>query len=137
MSNRLKIMIGAGAGLVLCVVCSLGAFAVVWMATQGFADVGNGLMESMRDEDYEGMWQTFHPNLKEEVLSAELLWNDFERQQLIPATWTFSFREVGEDGVGRLNGPVTFQNGFEGEVFILLEEVEGEWLVTSFALQAR
>ena len=133
MSRNQKIILAGAIGAGLCLLCSLIAIAIPFFATADTTDVGHKLMAGLRDEDYEAVWDTLHPDLQAELGSyTQLVLAVATINQ--PAEWTISEQDTNS-GETVLRGRVTFDDGSQGLLVIVLEQAGDEWLVTSFTIR--
>jgi hypothetical protein len=130
--SKLGLILGIGGGaLVLCVAFFLILFLVVLKATAPAADVGQAFMEALKAGNYRSAYAMCTADLKSEMGSADDLGALLETNDAVPDDWSFTSRNV-ENDQAQLLGTGTFSGGREADIEIVLDKVDGEWLVSGF-----
>jgi hypothetical protein len=97
--------------------------------TQPFATAGDTFMTAVKAGNYQQAYNLCTPDLQKEVGSVSGLEQKVRGNQ--PAQWNWSNRS-NRDGVGYLDGPLTYTDGRKGSGHLTLTQVAGEWKISSF-----
>ena len=92
---------------------------------------GDDFMGALRDRQFDRAYALSTPALQREVGDAARMGAAIGIYQ--PAEWSWSTRSV-RNGVGRLEGAVTYSGGRSGSVRLQLEQVDGQWRVVAYRL---
>jgi len=92
---------------------------------------GDDFMGGLRDRQFERAHALMTPALQREVGDAASMGRSIGIYQ--PATWSWSTRSI-RNGVGRLEGAVTYGGGRSGRVRLRLQQVDGQWRVEAYGL---
>ncbi len=104
---------------------------VVFSLTQPVVDRGDAFMGALRGGNFEQAYSLSTPSLQQELGSAQGLAARIGTYR--PTEWSWSQRSI-RNGVGRVEGSATYQDGRRGTARLVFFEVDDEWRVASFAL---
>ena len=94
-------------------------------------DSGNRFMGALGDGDFPRAHALATPALQQQVGDPQSWGATIGRYQ--PAEWSWSQRSV-RNGIGRLEGSVTYRGGLAGRARLQLRQVDGQWRVASYSL---
>lgn len=122
--------------IILIVVGGLAAFGLLLFfilsrALGPLIDSGDRFMGALRDGDFQAAHALATPALQREVGDAGRWGATIGAWQ--PAEWSWSQRSV-RNGIGRLEGSVTFRGGNAGRAQLQLHQIDGEWRVAAYRL---
>ena len=122
--------------IVLLVVGGFGGFALLLFfilsrALGPLVESGDGFMGALRDGDFRRAHALATPELQREVGDAVRWGATIGVWQ--PAEWSWSQRSV-RNGIGRLEGSVTYRGGNNGRAVLRLHQVDGQWRVAAYSL---
>lgn len=106
-------------------------FFFVFAVTRPVVDTGDAFMNAFKAGNHQAAYALATPSLQRELGSAGTLAK--MTQDYRPSEWSWSQRQL-KNGVGRVEGGVTFSDGRRGSARIVLEQANGQWLVSSFQL---
>ena len=131
MSQRLRpwhiVLIVIGGVAVL----GLLLYFILSRALGPLVDSGDRFMGALRDGNFAAAHALATPELQREVGDPQGWGATIGRYQ--PAEWSWSQRSV-RNGVGRLEGSVTYRGGNNGRALLRLQQVNGEWRVAAYSL---
>lgn len=109
------------------------AFAIVTLVTaltRPVVDVADAFMTALKDGDFARASGHTTPALQRETGGA----GGFARGigAYRPATWSWSQRSI-RNGVGRVSGSVTYQNGTNGSVRLTMSQIDDNWRVEGYS----
>jgi hypothetical protein len=108
-----------------------GLYVILSWALGPMVQSGNDFMGALRDRQFDRAYALSSPALQREVGDAARMGAAIGIYQ--PAEWTWSTRSV-RNGVGRLEGAVTYNGGRSGSARLQLEQVDGQWRVVAYRL---
>jgi hypothetical protein len=109
----------------------LALYFILSRALGPMIDTGDRFMTALKAGDFAGAHALATPALQREVGEARQWGATIGNYQ--PAGWSWSQRSV-RNGVGRLEGSVTYRSGNEGRARLQLEQVDGQWRVGAYSL---
>jgi hypothetical protein len=117
-------------GVVAIAVLAGGIFLLVVSLTRPVVDVADAFMTALKDGDFASASSYTTPALQRETGGAE----GFARGIGVyrPATWSWSQRSI-RNGVGRVSGSVTYQNGANGSVRLTMSQIDDRWRVEGYS----
>lgn len=132
-SKRRWLLWVVGLGLLAAVIVAFVTIliAVISALTQPVVTAGDAFMTALKSSDSTQAYALCTPDLQKELGSVSGLASLVQPDQ--PAQWSWSSRSI-RNGVGRLEGSVTYASGGTGTVRLVLEQVDNEWKVESFSL---
>jgi len=108
-----------------------GLFLILSWALGPMVQSGDSFMAALRDRQFEQAFALTTPSLQREVGDAARMGGSIGNYQA--AEWSWSQRSV-RNGVGRLEGSVTYGAGRSGSVRLQLQQVDGQWRVEAYSL---
>lgn len=108
-----------------------GLFLILSWALGPMVRSGDDFMGALRDRQFERAYALSTPALQREVGDAARMGASIGTYQ--PADWSWSQRSI-RNGVGRLEGSVTYSGERSGRVRLQLREVDGQWRVEAYSL---
>jgi hypothetical protein len=108
-----------------------GLYAILSVALGPMAQSGDDFMGGLRDRQFDRAYALTTPALQREIGDAASMGRSIGGYQ--PADWSWSQRSV-RNGVGRLEGAVTYGGGRSGHVRLQLQQVDGQWRVEGYSL---
>ncbi len=108
-----------------------GLFLILSWALGPMVRSGDDFMGALRDRQFERAYALTTPALQREVGDAARMGGSIGTYQ--PADWSWSQRSI-RNGVGRLEGSVTYSGERSGRVRLQLREVDGQWRVEAYSL---
>ena len=92
---------------------------------------GDRFMTALRDGNFQQAHALATPALQRELGDPQRMGANVGRYQ--PGEWSWSHRQV-RNGIGSLEGSVTYRGGFDGRARLELNQVDGEWRVAAYRL---
>ena len=92
---------------------------------------GDDFMGGLRDGQFDRAYALATPSLQREIGDAASMGRSIGAYR--PAGWSWSQRSV-RNGVGRLEGAVTYSGGRSGHARLQLRQVDGQWRVEGYSL---
>ena len=108
-----------------------GLYAILSWALGPMVQSGDDFMAALRDRQFDGAYALTTPALQREVGDAARMGGSIGVYQ--PAEWSWAQRSV-RNGVGRLEGSVTYRGGQSGRAQLQLDQVDGQWRVSAYRL---
>ena len=108
-----------------------GLYAILSVALGPMVQGGDDFMGGLRDGQFDRAYALTTPALQREVGDAAGMGRSIGIYQ--PADWSWSQRSV-RNGVGRLEGAVTYRGGRSGRARLQLRQVDGQWRVDAYSL---
>ena len=108
-----------------------GLYLILSTALGPMVQSGDDFMGGLRDRQFDRAYALTTPTLQREIGSAASMGQSIGAYQ--PAGWSWSQRSI-RNGVGRLEGSVTYGGGRSGQVRLQLQEVDGQWRVEAYSL---
>jgi Domain of unknown function (DUF4864) len=117
-------------GVVAAAALAAGIFFLVTLLTRPVVDTADAFMTALKDGDFGRASGHATPALQQETGGAE----GFARGIGVyrPATWSWSQRSI-RNGIGRVSGSVTYQNGANGSVRLTMSQVDDRWRVEGYS----
>ena len=117
--------------VVLLAALALGACSAV--ADLGpMADTGESLMKAMKASDNAASYHLLGSALQKEI-GGEQGWAAFAKPR-VPTQWNFSNKSI-ENGQGKLEGTVSFANGQNLNVVLVLIKESSDWRIAGINFQ--
>jgi uncharacterized protein DUF4864 len=117
-------------GLVAVVALAAGIFTLVFSLTGPVVAAADTFMGALRDGDYGRAFSQSAPALQRELGDAQGYGRGIGPYR--PATWSWSQRSI-RNGVGRVSGSVTYQNGANGTVQLTMTQIDDSWRVEGYS----
>jgi hypothetical protein len=108
-----------------------GLYLILSMALGPLVQSGDDFMGGLRDRQFGRAYALATPALQREAGDAAGVERSIGAYQ--PTEWGWSQRSV-RNGVGRLEGSVTYRGGRSGHVRLILQKVDGQWRVDAYSL---
>jgi hypothetical protein len=109
-----------------------GGLYLILSATLGpLVRSGDDFMGGLRDRQFDRAYALATPALQREVGDPDSMGVSIGAYR--PVEWSWSQRSV-RNGVGRLEGAVTYGGGRSGHVRLQLQQVDGQWRVEAYSL---
>jgi hypothetical protein len=108
-----------------------GLYLILSSALGPMVQSGDDFMGGLRDRQFDRAYALATPALQREIGNAASMAQSIGAYQ--PAEWSWSQRSV-RNGVGRLEGSVTYSGGRSGHVRLQLQQVDGQWRVEVYSL---
>jgi hypothetical protein len=108
-----------------------GLYAILSIALGPMVQSGDDFMGGLRDRQFERAYALTTPALQREVGDAASMGRSIGDYR--PADWSWSQRAV-RNGVGSLEGAVTYGDGRSGHARLQLQRVDGQWRVEAYRL---
>jgi hypothetical protein len=112
-------------------VFGVGLYLILSWALGPMVQSGDDFMAALRDRQFDRAYALTTPALQREVGDAARMGGSIGAYQ--PAEWSWSQRSV-RNGVGRLEGAVTYSGGRSGRARLQLQKVDGQWRVEAYSL---
>ncbi|MEA3013673.1 MAG: hypothetical protein QOD42_2218 [Sphingomonadales bacterium] len=87
-------------------------------------------MGALRDGDYSRAFSQSAPALQRELGGAQGYGSGIGPYR--PATWSWSQRSI-RNGIGRVSGSVTYQDGARGSVRLTMRQLNDRWRVEGYS----
>jgi hypothetical protein len=131
MRPRRRIGVGKIVLIVLVAVALFGGglYFILSRALSPLVDSGDAFMTALRSNGDTRAYALSTPALRRALGSAEGMAARIGAYR--PAEWSWSTRSI-RNGVGRLRGSVSYRGGNQGSVRLQLDQVDGQWRVSSF-----
>lgn len=116
----------------LVAVAALGGAIVtlVFSLTGPVVEAADTFMGALRDGDFSRAYSQSAPALQRELGGPQGYGRGIGPYR--PATWSWSQRSI-RNGVGRVSGSVTYQDGGSGSVRLTLHQVDDRWRVEGYS----
>jgi hypothetical protein len=127
-------------GLILGLVLAAGiAFAgilffVTSALTQPVATSGDAFMTALQTGNYAQAYDLCAPDLQQQLGNVSALATLAGTRQ--PAQWNWTGRSI-RNGVGRLDGSLTYADGTSGTAQLMFRQVDNVWRIVSFRMNPR
>jgi hypothetical protein len=135
----LRLLLGCGALVLVCVVIGGAIFAFVSSEIQPAKDKSEEFMEALKSEDYEAAYAMGDPEFQEVVGSAEALREGAQANNAIPEKWSFdtggSINSDSDGTTASFTGSVTYQDGSEHDLEMELTKIDDEWYINYFSFE--
>ncbi len=124
---------GFGIGLLISVIIAFVAilFLVLGSLTQPVVTAGDAFMADLKNGDYSLAYALCTPELQQEVGDVPGVTALVQGYQ--PARWNWTNRSV-RNGVGFLDGFLTYTSSKKGQVHLVLHQVSNDWRISSFRM---
>jgi hypothetical protein len=117
-------------GVVAVAALAAAIFTLVFSLTGPVVAAADTFMGALRDGDYSRAFSQSAPALQRELGDAQGYGRGIGRYR--PATWSWSQRSI-RNGIGRVSGSVTYQNGANGSVRLTMTQVDDAWRVEGYS----
>lgn len=117
-------------GVVAVVALAVGVVTLVFSLTGPVVAAADTFMGALRDADYGRAFSQSAPALQRELGDAQGYGRGIGPYR--PATWSWSQRSI-RNGVGRVSGSVTYQNGANGSVQLTMSQIDDAWRVEGYS----
>jgi hypothetical protein len=117
-------------GLVGVAVLAAAIVTLVVSLTRPVVDTADAFMAALRDGDFRRASSQSTPALRQEMGGAEGYGRGIGPYR--PASWSWSQRSI-RNGVGRVSGSVTYQNGTSGSVRLTMRQLDDGWRVEGYS----
>lgn len=117
-------------GLVAVAALAAAIVTLVFSLTRPVVEAADTFMGALRDGDYSRAFSQSAPALQRELGGAEGYGRGIGPYR--PATWSWSQRSI-RNGIGRVSGSVTYQNGTSGTVRLTMHQVDDSWRVEGYS----
>jgi len=117
-------------GLLGAVVLAAAIFFLVSSLTRPVVDAADHFMTPLKDGDFGRAASQSTPALQREMGGAEGYGRGIGAYR--PATWSWSQRSI-RNGIGRVSGSVTYQDGASGSVRLIMHQVDDAWRVEGYS----
>ncbi|HEV7659040.1 MAG TPA: DUF4864 domain-containing protein [Allosphingosinicella sp.] len=117
-------------GVVAVAALAAGIVILVFSLTGPVVAVADTFMGALRDSDYGRAFSQSAPALQRELGTAEGYRSGIGPYR--PASWSWSQRSI-RNGVGRVSGSVTYQNGANGSVQLTMRQTDDDWRVEGYS----
>jgi hypothetical protein len=107
-----------------------GIFFLVVSLTRPAVDAADAFMTALRDGDFGRASRQSTPALQRETGGGEGLARGIGVYR--PASWSWSQRSI-RNGIGRVSGSVTYQNGANGSVRLTMSQIDDNWRVEGYS----
>ncbi|HKP54019.1 MAG TPA: hypothetical protein VJ183_15380 [Chloroflexia bacterium] len=132
-SRRRWLLWVLGLGLLGTVIAAFVAVLlfVIGTLTQPVVTAGDAFMTALKTGNYAEAYALCTPELQKELGSVSGMATLLEPDQ--PSQWNWTNRSI-RNGVGRLDGSLTYANGKTGTVHLVLNQVGNDWKIVSFRM---
>jgi hypothetical protein len=117
-------------GLLGVALLAAGIFFLVASLTRPVVDAADAFMTALKDGDFGRASSQSTPALQREVGGAEGYGRGIGAYR--PATWSWSQRSI-RNGIGRVSGSVTYQDGRSGSVALTMRQADDSWRVEGYS----
>ena len=122
--------------IILIVIGGFAAFGlllyfILSTALGPLVESGDRFMTALRDGNFQQAHTLATPALQREVGDPQRWGATIGRYQ--PGEWSWSQRSI-RNGIGQLEGSVTYRGGNDGRVRLELHQVDGQWRVAGYRL---
>ncbi len=122
-------------GLVAVVALFVGALILgIGTLTQPVVSSGDRFMTTLQTGDYAQAYALCTPALQQQLGGVHQLITLVQNHQ--PGHWNWTNRSI-RNGVGNLDGALTYADGTAGTVQLTLQQVSGAWDIAAFRLNPR
>ncbi|HUS14079.1 MAG TPA: hypothetical protein VM536_03580 [Chloroflexia bacterium] len=109
----------------------IGIWLLTSVLTQPVASAGDSFMTALSTGRYDSAYDLATPELQQELTSVAGLATLVQPYQ--PARWSWTSRSI-RNGVGRVEGLLTYAGGKTGTVHLVLRQVGSVWRIGSFQM---
>lgn len=109
----------------------LALYLILSWALGPMIEAGDEFMTALKGGEFQRAHGLATPALQREVGDAQRWGASIGAYQ--PAEWSWSQRSV-RNGVGRLEGSVTYRGGNAGQARLQLHQVDGQWRIAAYSL---
>jgi hypothetical protein len=117
---------------------SLAFFGILFFVTntltQPVATSGDAFMTALKTGNYAPAYALCAPDLQQELGNVAGLATLVGTHQ--PAQWNWTSRSI-RNGVGQVQGPLTYADGASGTVHLVFQQVDNDWKLVSFRMNPR
>lgn len=122
--------------IVLIVIGGFAAFGLILFfilsrALGPLVESGDQFMGALRDGDFQRAYSLSTPALQREIGDARRMGPNLGTYQ--PVEWSWSGRSI-RNGIGQLQGSVTYRGGEGGRARLELHKIDGQWRVAAYRL---
>ena len=108
-----------------------GLYVILSSVLGPMVQSGDDFMGGIRDRHYDRAYALMSPALQREVGDAARMGRTIGVYH--PTDWSWSQRSI-RNGVGRLEGAVTYGGGQSGRARLQLQQIDGQWRVEAYRL---
>ena len=108
-----------------------GLYSILSTVLGPVVQSGDDFMGGLRDGEFDRAYALTTPSLQRELGDAAAMGKSIGIYR--PADWSWSQRSV-RNGVGLLEGAVTYSGGRSGRARLQLRQVDGQWRVEGYNL---
>lgn len=132
-SRRRWLLWTLGLGLLVVVIAAFVTILIIVISafTQPVVTAGDAFMSALKTGNYTQAYALCTPELQKELDSVSGMATLVEPNK--PAQWSWSSRSI-RNGVGQLDGSLTYADGKTGTVHLVLNQVGGDWKIASFSM---
>jgi hypothetical protein len=117
-------------GLAAAAVLAVAIVTLVFSLTGPVVAAADTFMGALRDGDFNRAFSQSAPALQRELGDAQGYGRGIGPYR--PASWSWSQRSI-RNGIGRVSGSVTYQDGARGSVRLTMHEVDDSWRVEGYS----